>query len=77
MKAISNLFKASKSQDAFAENQNVNAFDTDTNQAYFETAISNYEERNLREQAFYNKASGCSVKAQKDNLFDYKSLIKI
>jgi hypothetical protein len=77
MTAISNLFKASKFQGALAENQDLNAIDTDNANGYQETAISNNEVRNQREQAYYNKASGCSVRAQEDNLFDYKSFIKI
>lgn len=35
-----------------------------------------YEERaNQLQQDYYTKACGCSVKEQKDNLFDYKSQI--
>jgi hypothetical protein len=33
--------------------------------------MSNSEIRNQIEQQYYNKASGCSVRAQVDNLFDY------
>jgi hypothetical protein len=43
------------------------------NQASQKTEIKKENRENHLEQAFYNKACGCSVRAQEDNLFDYKS----
>lgn len=33
-------------------------------------------EANRKLEQYYNKFSGCSVKAQKDNLFDYSSILE-
>jgi hypothetical protein len=77
MTAISNLFKTSNFKDALAENQDSIASHNDKAKYHPGTAMSNNEVANLREQAYYNRASGCSVRAQEDNLFDYKALIKI
>lgn len=65
------LFKAANSPDTLAENQvQIGDRITKCNESY-----SMYPEKtsNQMEQEYYNKASGCSVKAQVDNLFDYKS----
>ena len=43
---------------------------------YNTTATFNEERANQLEQDYYNKACGCSVKAQENNLFDYKSQLK-
>jgi hypothetical protein len=77
MTAISNLFKTSKFKDALAENQDLIANHNGRAKYHLEAALSNNEVRNIQEEEYYNKASGCSVRAQKDNLFDYKSWIKI
>jgi hypothetical protein len=71
MTAISNLFKANKSQDAFAENQDLIAIRIGSAKRLQAATMSYNEVANQREQEYYNRASGCSVKAQKDNLFDY------
>ncbi len=34
------------------------------------------EASNNLEQNYYNKDKGCSVKAQEDNIFDYKDFLK-
>ncbi|WP_310378881.1 hypothetical protein [Flavobacterium sp.] len=34
------------------------------------------EASNKLEQEFYDKARGCSVKAQEDNIFDYQDFLK-
>jgi thiaminase len=77
MTAISNLFKATQSQEALAENQD--SIDSTNRNAKCsqKKALSIYEIANRLEQEFYNRACGCSVKAQEDNLFDYKSFVKI
>lgn len=77
MTAISNLFKATQTQKALAENQD-SIDSTDSNaKCSQKKAMSIYEVANRLQQEFYNRACGCSVKAQEDNLFDYTSFIKL
>lgn len=76
MKAIQNLFNADESLCNLTENQDVISNDISNAKYHQEMTMSHNEAKNQTEQQYYNKASGCSVKAQKDNLFDYKSWIK-
>jgi hypothetical protein len=76
MKPIQNLFNASEYRSDLTENQDL--ISNEINNAKWQRAstMSNNEAKNQIEQQYYNKASGCSVKAQKDNLFDYPSRSK-
>ena len=73
MTATKNLIKVAKSADTLIENQDQIAIDNSNSKLHKEIAMSYNEITNQLEQEFYDKANGCSVKAQKDNLFDYKS----
>ena len=66
---MTNLIKATKLQDVISEIQMQINIHKSTAQYYEEKA-------NQLEQDYYNKACGCSVKAQENNLFDYKSQLK-
>jgi hypothetical protein len=77
MTAISNLFKATQSKEALAENQDSNDSQNSNAKCSQRKPLTIYEIANRLEQEFYNRACGCSVKAQEDNLFDYNSFIKI
>lgn len=76
MTAIQNLFIADESQFDGTANQDLISDATSNAQWLQEVTMSNNENKNQTEQRYYNKASGCSVKAQKDNLFDYTSWVK-
>lgn len=76
MTAIKSLIKAAKSLDAITENEDLITITSSNAVCQQEVAMSPSEITNQIEQRYYNKASGCSVKAQKDNLFDYKSWLK-
>lgn len=76
MTAIKSLIKATKSLDAITENEDLITIAGSNAVCQQEVAMSPSEITNQIEQRYYNKASGCSVKAQKDNLFDYKSWLK-
>jgi len=69
MADMTTLKNAAKSQDAISEMQ----MQIDIHKS---TAKYHEERANQLEQDYYNKACGCSVKAQEKNLFDYKSQIK-
>lgn len=71
MTAIKSLINKAKSFDSSNENQDLIAIRTSNARCQKEVAMSNSEIRNQIEQQYYNKASGCSVRAQVDNLFDY------
>lgn len=77
MAAISNLFKVTQSKGSLAENQDSIDSNNSTGNSHQKKALSIYELANRLEQEFYNRACGCSVKTQEDNLFDYNSFIKI
>jgi hypothetical protein len=55
-------------------NENKDSIDNFTSYAKpsREVSMARIESSNKLEQ-YYNKASGCKVKAQKDNLFDYSA----
>lgn len=76
MTATQNLFNADESLYNLEENQDLIADSTSNTQWQKEVTMSNNENKNQTEQRYYNKASGCSVKAQKDNLFDYTPWVK-
>jgi hypothetical protein len=76
MTAIQNLFNADESLCNLTENQDLLSNGISNEKYQQEVTMLNNEAKNQTEQLYYNKASGCSVKAQKDNLFDYKSWIK-
>lgn len=75
MTVIKSLIKATKSLDNLTENQDLIAIRASNAKCQLEAAMSNREITNQLEQRYYNKASGCSVKAQEDNLFDYNSFL--
>jgi hypothetical protein len=76
MKVIDSLIKVVHSLDALTENQDSTSIYGSNAKCRLEVAMSNNEAANQQEQKYYSKASGCSVKAQEDNLFDYKSWLK-
>jgi hypothetical protein len=75
MKTIKNLIHSARTPKVSTENKDLIAFRTANAKSNREVVMSYNEENNSIEQNYYNKASGCSVKAQKDNLFDYNSFI--
>lgn len=77
MKASNDQQNSAKSAIRSANDQDKRATINSDVEPSRDLAQSRYEENNRREQNYYNKASGCSVKAQKDNLFDYSSFRKI
>lgn len=74
MKAMKTLFKAANSPGTLAENQVL----IDGSNTKCHESFSMYPEKtsNQLEQDYYNKDRGCSVRAQENNLFDYKSWSK-
>ncbi|MBC7845140.1 MAG: hypothetical protein H7Y10_01450 [Flavobacterium sp.] len=76
MTATKNLNIAGQSLDALAEDQDLIGAYTSNAKCRSEVAMSYNEVAHKQEQNYYNKASGCSVRAQEDNLFDYKSWLK-
>lgn len=76
MATMTNLFKAAKFQDALAENQDL--IDSNNSNARCQKGFSMYpdEVSNQLEKKYYDRASGCSVKAQKNNIFDYQGYQK-
>jgi hypothetical protein len=77
MSAIKSQIKVTNSLDDLTENRGRKTKRAGNAICNLEVAMSYHEVTNLLEQEYYNKASGCSVKAQADNLFDYKSLLRI
>jgi hypothetical protein len=77
MKAINDLQNSANSLNVSTENEEVMASSDNYVEPSREVVMSRYEATNKLEQNYYNKVSGCSVKAQKDNLFDYSSFVKI
>jgi hypothetical protein len=73
MVAITTQNKTTKFPDTLSENKDQN----NEAKSQKKVALSNNEVINQLEQNYYNKACGCSVKAQENNLFDYKSQQKI
>ncbi|MBA4319583.1 MAG: hypothetical protein C0412_14370 [Flavobacterium sp.] len=76
MSAIKGLFKVLKSLDTSTENRDQMAIRLSNAKCNLEVAMSYHEVTSQLEQEYYNKASGCSVKAQADNLFDYNSFLE-
>jgi len=76
MEAIENLFNADKYLCNLTENQDLISNEINNEKWHQEMTMSHNDAKNRIQQRYYNKASGCSVKAQKDNLFDYTSRIK-
>lgn len=76
MTVIKSLIKAVQSLDALNEDQDLIGGYASNAKCRLEVAMSCNEVANKQEQKYYNKASGCSVKAQEDNLFDYKTWLK-
>jgi hypothetical protein len=72
MTGIKSLIEEAKSLDVSNGNYDLLANETSNAKCQKQVAMSNCEIRNQLEQQYYNKASGCSVRAQVDNLFDYK-----
>ncbi len=67
MVAITNLFKAAKNQNVLAENQD--SIDSNNCNVRHHQVFSKYpdEASSQLEQEYYDKAKGCSVKAQENN----------
>jgi len=76
MAAKTNLFKAAKLQGAFADNQDL--MENNNSNARCHEVFSMYpDEISIQlEKEYYNRASGCSVKAQENNIFDYGAYLK-
>lgn len=66
-----NLFKKNQVSGALTEKQDSNLVRVSNSKFSLETAIAYIEIANQAAHEYYKKASGCSVKEQKDNLFDY------
>ena len=75
MKAINDLLNSVQTLTVSEKQQNLIAIHSSNARPNREIAMSRNEAINKLEQSYYNKANGCSVKAQKDNLFDYSSLL--
>jgi hypothetical protein len=75
MKAINDLLDSVQTLTVSEKQQNLIAINSSNARPSREVVMSRNEAINNQEQSYYNKASGCSVKAQKDNLFDYSSLL--
>ncbi|NDP26677.1 MAG: hypothetical protein GZ087_04520 [Flavobacterium sp.] len=71
MTANRDLITSANSIDVSNENNNMITNRTGRAKRHQAAALSYTEVANQREQEYYNRASGCSVKAQKDNLYDY------
>lgn len=76
MKAIENLFNADEYLHNLTENQDLISNEINIEKWQQEMTMSNSDAKNQTQQRYYNKVNGCSVKAQKDNLYDYTSRIK-
>ena len=74
MEAIKELLNSVKSLNVSTENEDFIAIQTSNAKSNPDVALSR-NEANYQLEQYYNKASGCSVKAQKDNLFDYRSFL--
>lgn len=76
MTALTNLFKAPKLQGTLVEIQDL--LESDNSNAICHNGFSKYpdEVSNQLEQEYYDKASGCSVKAQENNIYDYQAYLK-
>lgn len=75
MKAIKDLLNSVKSLSVSTEQEDLIAIRNSYAKPSREVVMSYNEANNKLEQNYYNKFSGCSVKAQKDNLFDYSSFL--
>lgn len=75
MKAFKDQFNSVESFQMSTENED--SIDSFTSYAKpsREVSMARIESSNKLEQ-YYNKASGCKVKAQKDNLFDYGAALE-
>jgi hypothetical protein len=77
MKAIKDLLNSAISINVSPENKDLIAICTGNAKSNREVIMSYNDINNSLEQNYYNRASGCSVKAQKDNLFDYNLFLDI
>ena len=77
MSAIKNLTNVTNSLDNLTENRDRKPNRNRNAKCHSEAAMSYHEVTNQLEQEYYNRASGCSVRAQADNLFDYSSNLRI
>lgn len=76
MSAIKSLIEVVNSMDTITENRDQMVICVSNAKCHLEAAMSYHEVTSQLEQEYYNKASGCSVKAQADNLFDYSSFLE-
>lgn len=74
MRAIIDQFNAVNSINSSTETEDFMVSRNSYAKPSREVAMARIETNNKLEQ-YYNKASGCKVKAQKDNLFDYNSFL--
>ena len=77
MSTIKSPIKVTNSLDDLTEKRGRKTKRASNAKCNLEVSMSYHEVTNLLAQEYYNKASGCSVKAQSDNLFDYKSLLRM
>lgn len=77
MKTIENLIHSTESLNVPTENKDLIAIRIANAKSYRNSTMLHNEMHNSSEQNYYNKANGCSVRAQKDNLFDYYSFLDI
>lgn len=77
MEADKTLNQTTKAKRFFAKNNTSTSVQNHYAKCSLEANMTYTEAGHKKVQEYYNKASGCSVKAQKDNLFDYNSLLDI
>lgn len=70
MKSFKNQVNESNSGNLSIRNENLFDNDSTYSKPNRQVPMQRIETNNKLEQ-YYNKASGCKVRAQKDNLFDY------
>ena len=76
MTAMKTQFKEAKSREALTVN--IDLIDSNNSYAKCNEAFSIHpqEAANKLEQQYYDKVSGCSVKAQENNIHDYQAYQK-
>lgn len=76
MSAIKCLIEVANSLETINENRDQMVINVSNAKCNLEASMSYHEVTSQLEQEYYNKASGCSVRAQADNLFDYNSFFE-
>jgi hypothetical protein len=75
MKAIKDQYNSAQSFKRSTEKEDLIDMQNSYAKPSREVSMARIESSNKLEQ-YYNKASGCKVKAQKDNLFDYGAALE-